>query len=127
VLFWLLIVAIIHRRDVARSSTPSPNPAKAPLWFFGPLEALVYADPYFAGTILYQWLIPGAILLMVLALWAAGISVLNKEKMIHWPVPRYRKIVWISLAMGGLFALPWLYAWIRVLCEPSLKTPGDSA
>lgn len=117
--FWLLIVATLHRRDAAGTTTPSPNPTKLPAWRLGPLDVVVYADPYLAGT-LTLWLLPGVALLIGVGLWGAGVPMLSKERPACWPVPRLLKVVWVSLAVGSFLALPWFYAWIRVLCEPVL-------
>jgi hypothetical protein len=118
VVFWALAVAAIDRRDTAwPAPAGSPNPAKAPAWNFGLAEVLVYADPYFAGTI-HLWLLPGAALLALVCLWAAGVPVLTKPREAGWPVPGYAKVVGVSLAVGLLLAWPWVYAWVRILREP---------
>jgi hypothetical protein len=121
VLLWLLIVATIdHREAVRASTTASPNPAKAPAWWvLGLLDVLVYADPYLEGRI-QLWLLPGAGLLLGLALWAAGLPVVTKESAAGWPMPRFVKVIGVALAVGAFLAIPWLYAWIRVLSEPML-------
>ena len=118
VVLWLLLVAAIDRRDSARSiPAASPNPSKVPAWELGWFEVLVYVDPYLAGN-LYLWLVPGAVLLAGLSLWAAGVPLLTKKSPVGWPVPSFARVIGVSIAVGIFLALPWLYAYLYFLYEP---------
>lgn len=119
VLLWLQLVTLIDRHDAERPPPPnSPNPTKAPASSLGIAEVLVYADPSFAGAILF-WVLPGAALLVGLGPWAAGVPVLANTSSAGWPPPGFLKVTGAALAVGSFLALPWVYAVIRVLHEPT--------
>jgi hypothetical protein len=117
---WLLIVgALDQRQDAARlaRTVVAPNPKPAPAHFLGPVDVLA-VDPYLAGSI-NVWLFPGVVLLGGLVLWAMGVPVLTLEAPPGWPVPSLRRVVLGSLGLGLVLAGPWIYAWIRILLQPS--------
>lgn len=117
-LLWPLLIVTKYRQDDAWArAAGAPNPAKSPPWHLGIVDILVDVDPFFKGTI-YLWLLPGAALLVGLGLWAAGVPVLSKERPTGWPVPRFLKVIAVALAVGAFLAMPWIYAWIRILYEP---------
>src|SRR5216684_5389248 len=74
---WLVIVRAMQRQGATGSST-APNPSKAPTWMFDPLDALVYVDPWFAGTIIF-WIVPGVFFLVGLVLWSAGVLLFRRD------------------------------------------------
>ena len=100
----ILIGLILFDRRPETSIGKTPNPAKAPVTFLGPVDVLTYAHPWFAGTIL-SWLIPGFAAMLVLAAMAAIIQATDSNSLL----PSYG---WIagSLLLGAIFALPWVYA-----------------
>ncbi len=114
VVSWLVLVIVLDHRWAVVDSRGAPNPARAPVWMLGPAAVLVYVDPYFAGT-LYLWLAPGAVLLVGIVLWAAGLPVLRKEMSLAPACPSITRLVLVSTAMGLFLAAPWIYALVRVL------------
>lgn len=97
---------------IGSSTKPSagPNPAKAPWYFLGPTDVLVGADPGLAGYGLVWWLLPGALLLLALVLWGAGVPVFTKQPAADWPPPRLWLLASVCFAAGVFLATPWLYA-----------------
>jgi hypothetical protein len=79
----------------------------------GLTDVLVYADPFFAGTI-YYWLVPGVAVLVGMVLWAVGVPVLGR-KISGGQKPGLFKVAVASLSVGTFLALPWLYALACVL------------
>jgi hypothetical protein len=102
--FWLAIAASSTKPSTA------PNPAKAPWYFLGPTDVLVYADPGLAGKQMWWWLLPGALLLLALVLWGAGVPVFTQQPAAGWPPPRLPLLALTCFAAGVFLATPWLCA-----------------
>ena len=81
---------------------------------FDPLDALVYVDPWFAGTIIF-WIVPGVFFLVGLVLWSAGVLLFRRDATTSPKSPSVAKLLLISSAVGLILAIPWLYALTRVL------------
>jgi hypothetical protein len=112
---WFLTAIALDREDAAyRNAHPSPNPAKAPHTWLGPVELLGSVDHYLADNI-NLWLVPGLALVALLVLWAMGVPVFNKERAAGQREPSLPRVVVTSLAVGMFLGLPWLYALFRVL------------
>jgi hypothetical protein len=112
---WLLLAAAIERRRAAAHNPLAPNPAQPPMNWLGPIEALVYVDPYFTGTIQMWWLLPGLLVLTGLFLWAMGVPVLRKGMSLAPTCPGVGRLASVSALVGVFLAIPWLLALVLVL------------
>ena len=112
---WLVMLWRIERRS-AIGSTNAPNPERAPAWLLGPIDVLVYVDPWFAGTIVF-WLLPGAVILAGLLLWATGMLGSRKPGADSRACRLVLRVLPISVAVGLLLALPWLYSITRLFSQ----------
>lgn len=90
----------------------TPNPRPAPWFFLGPIELLVYLEPWFAGTIVI-WLI----------LWVPALAIFVVGVLLKWPSQRPEpnsrglpSLALLSVLMGLAFAAPWIYALVRYAC-----------
>ncbi len=88
------------------SSIRTPNPSKAPVYFLGPQELLVYADPWLAGVAKF-WLGPwmilfGASLLVIALRWPRELGLDHR--------PGQKSLALYSVLAGAVFAGPWWYA-----------------
>jgi hypothetical protein len=122
VLFWLLAVSLIviaiDRFEVPVSRIPSP--AKAPAWELGFSGILVYADPYFAGTIYFYriaWLALFGILATSIVLWTSGIAQRKTRRASAKRRPSFLLVISVSLVAGLLLATPWIYAVVCILAR----------
>ena len=108
------ILAMEAARDAALvtpNRVATPNPSKAPWYFMGPAELVVYADPWFAGTFAF-WYYP----------WLVGLAGYVCAVGVWWPVksPSSGRSPLLSLAMlssllGLIFAAPWFYGLIKII------------
>jgi hypothetical protein len=110
---WLLIVWKIGQRN-ALGTSQAPNPAKAPMRMFGPVEALAYIDPWFAGTIIF-WLYPCALFVCGYTIWASGVLALRKDAKAPLRIICVARLALISIILGLFPSIPWLYAVSRIL------------
>ena len=104
---WLLIVAMASTPEAASTPVHTPNPAQAPASALGLIEALVYAEPFFAGTILI-WLavwLPVLVSFSILAACAAG------------PRRRPSMLAAAAFLLGTAFAAPWIFGLYRIIAE----------
>ena len=90
-------IALPAPLEQAANPTLSPNPAKAPWYFLGLQEMLVYFDPWIAGV-----LFPS---LMILGLMAIPYFDRNKEGSGYYSFARRRKSI-------SIFLYGWLVLWI---------------
>lgn len=96
------------------SPTATPNPAKAPWYFLGLQEMLVYFDPWIAGVVLPTLIIVGLVLLPYVDPNPAGVG--------HYDV-RHRRwaitvflfgfVLWVALILIGEFCRGpgWVWYW----------------
>lgn len=112
---WLTMLALSPAEEPPAPPTAvkTPNPSQAPAAYLGPAEVLVYADPFFAGTILW-WLIFCAAFLggytivstAIVRFRSAGVTPL---------VFRPSVLLLGSLLLGAFFVVaPWLFALCRL-------------
>ncbi len=105
----------------ASASSPNPartpNPAKATEYMPGPVDYLVGADPWFAGTILF-WLVPWIALLVSYAIGSGFLLQPAREATSRWR--RFERLLAIGFALGVIFALPWFYGLWLILTADSL-------
>src|SRR3989337_1811819 len=62
-LIWVLSMLFNAPREEAAEWAKTPNPAKAPWYFIGLQELLVYFDPWIAGVLIPNQIIIGLILI----------------------------------------------------------------
>lgn len=114
----LIVVSLVFNAPLGGPANPthSPNPAKAPWYFLGLQELLVYFDPWIAGVTL-----PGIIILGLMAIpyldqspRDAGTYALSRRRL---PIIifTFGLALWFALiAIGGLFRGPgweWYWPW----------------
>ena len=105
---WAWMLQYVAAGAAPAAVSEIPNPAKVPASMLGPADVLVYADPWFAGAIMWWLSLGGAgmvILLSVAILAPAG------ER------PARSVAVWMvwSFLLGAIFAVPWVYGLFRLL------------
>jgi hypothetical protein len=86
------------------SSIKTPNPSYAPAHFIGPIEAVVYVNPYWAA-LGRLWFVPGWIAAAAALAWTA----------LRTPGPA--PVAAVSLSAGLLLAAPWIYAIAHLLAR----------
>jgi hypothetical protein len=86
------------------SSIQTPNPQRAPAYFLGPMEAVVYVNPYWAA-LGWFWYVPG------LAAFAGAVVWTTRRE------PPLGKVAASALAAGTLLAAPWIYAIAHLLAH----------
>lgn len=93
--------------DEPASSVKTPNPSKAPWYFSGPTELLVYFDPRLAGlfgVLFYPW--------CALYLGAVGASAALEPRSL---ADRPKLLFAAAFALGTVLASPWLWFALREL------------
>ena len=101
-IIFLVVWAILFKAPLEEPANPTwaPNPAKAPWYFLGLQEMLVYFDPWMAGVVL-----PGIIVVGLLAIPYIDVSPQGNG---------YYSFKGRYLAMGG-FLFGWLVLWIYLI------------
>ncbi len=87
------------------SSTVAPNPSKAPWYFLGLQEMLVYFDPWMAGVVLPSMIIVGLMAIPYIDTNKAGngyYTYLAAEVRLHH-VPVRLLVLWVVLILLGTF------------------------
>jgi hypothetical protein len=103
-------VVLAETAEAAATSVATPNPSRPPAEFLGPLELLVFVEPWFAGTLVF-WLAPWLAILLAYPLAAAALVRFSASSIPRRPV----LLPAIALLLGAAFAIPWVYALCRVL------------
>jgi hypothetical protein len=96
------------------SPTNTPNPAKAPWYFLGLQEMLVYFDPWIAGVVLPAVIIVGLILLPYLDSNPAGVGVYTlRRRRYAGSVFLIGFFLWVGfILVGQFFRGPgWIWYW----------------
>jgi hypothetical protein len=114
---WCLLIALVNMRVAAnRPKAPSPNPAMAPGAFLDPNSAMVFVDPWFAGTIGYWWWLCLSVVV------AASVMVFAIRRTTAptdaAPSLKLTTVYLLSLLLGALFASPWIYGTILFFWTP---------
>ena len=102
-ILWQLMLPHASRSGNLTKVMGIPNPAKAPVSMLGPIEVLVYADPWFAG-VAWVWVIACGITLAILIATALCLPLSRQSagsSMIFWGLG--------SLLVGLVIASPWMY------------------
>lgn len=104
---FLIVWAIIFKAPLEEPANPTwaPNPAKAPWYFLGLQEMLVYFDPWMAGVVL-----PGIIVVGLIAIpyidtnpKGNGYFTFAERKMAIWSFLYGWLVLWIYLIIVGTF------------------------
>ena len=105
---WRLMLSHTAISDGPGAESRITGPAKASVSLVGPADVLVYADPWFAGTVQW-WMMLCCAAAALLVLVAVCVPVRSRS---GWSL-----VVWglVSLLLGLVFAAPWLYGFFRMI------------
>jgi len=105
--------------EEAANPTKTPNPSKAPWYFLGLQDILVYFDPWFAGVIAPVLIIVGLMLIPYLDVnpKGNGYYTYHERKVAIWVYSFGFIVLWIALIIMGVFLrgpgwnlfMPWQY------------------
>ncbi len=105
--------------EEAANPTKTPNPSKAPWYFLGLQDILVYFDPWFAGVIAPVLIIVGLMLIPYLDVnpKGNGYYTYHERKVAIWVYCFGFLVLWIALIIMGVFLrgpgwnlfMPWQY------------------
>jgi hypothetical protein len=105
--------------EEAANPTKTPNPSKAPWYFLGLQDILVYFDPWFAGVVAPVLIIVGLILIPYLDVNPKGNGYYTyvERKMAIWIYSFGFLVLWIFLIIMGVFLrgpgwnlfMPWQF------------------
>lgn len=105
--------------EEAANPTKTPNPSKAPWYFLGLQDILVYFDPWFAGVIAPVLIIVGLMLIPYLDVNPKGNGYYTyaERKLAIWVYSFGFIVLWIALIIMGVFLrgpgwnlfMPWQY------------------
>lgn len=107
VTFLLIIWAVVLKAPLEQPATSAkaPNPSKAPWYFLGLQEMLVYYDPWMAGVVLPTMIIVGLVAIPYIDFNQKGNGYFTfTERMFSVPIFLYGFVVlWVSLIVLGTF------------------------
>jgi hypothetical protein len=105
--------------EEAANPTKTPNPSKAPWYFLGLQDILVYFDPWFAGVVAPVLIIVGLMLIPYLDVnpRGNGYYTYHERKVAIWVYCFGFLVLWIALIIMGVFLrgpgwnlfMPWQY------------------
>lgn len=105
--------------EEAANPTKTPNPSKAPWYFLGLQDILVYFDPWFAGVVAPVLIIVGLMLIPYLDVnpKGNGYYTYGERKLAIWVYSFGFLVLWIFLIIMGVFLrgpgwnlfMPWEY------------------
>ncbi len=105
--------------EEAANPTKTPNPSKAPWYFLGLQDILVYFDPWFAGVVAPVLIIVGLMLIPYLDVnpKGNGYYTYTERKVAIWVYCFGFLVLWIALIIMGVFLrgpgwnlfMPWQY------------------
>ena len=105
--------------EEAANPTKTPNPSKAPWYFLGLQDILVYFDPWFAGVVAPVLIIVGLMLIPYLDInpKGNGYYTYHERKVAIWVYAFGFLVLWIALIIMGVFLrgpgwnlfMPWQY------------------
>jgi len=105
--------------EEAANPTKTPNPSKAPWYFLGLQDILVYFDPWFAGVVAPVLIIVGLMLIPYLDVnpKGNGYYTYHERKVAIWVYCLGFLVLWIALIIMGVFLrgpgwnlfMPWQY------------------
>lgn len=121
VMIFLTVWSITIDAPLEEAANPAktPNPSKAPWYFLGLQDILVYFDPWFAGVIAPVLIIVGLILIPYLDINPKGNGYYTyvERKLAIWVYAFGFLVLWLSLIIMGVFLrgpgwnlfMPWEY------------------
>lgn len=121
VIIFLTVWSIVIDAPLEEAANPTrtPNPSKAPWYFLGLQDILVYFDPWFAGVIAPTLIIVGLMLIPYLDVnpKGNGYYTYTERKFAIWVYAFGFIVLWISLIIMGVFLrgpgwnlfMPWQY------------------
>lgn len=105
--------------EEAANPTKTPNPSKAPWYFLGLQDILVYFDPWFAGVVAPVLIIVGLMMIPYLDVnpRGNGYYTYTERKVAIWVYAFGFLVLWIALIIMGVFLrgpgwnlfMPWQY------------------
>ncbi len=105
--------------EEAANPTKTPNPSKAPWYFLGLQDILVYFDPWFAGVVAPVLIIVGLMMIPYLDVnpKGNGYYTYTERKFAIWVYSFGFVVLWIALIIMGVFLrgpgwnlfMPWQY------------------
>ena len=105
--------------EEAANPSKTPNPSKAPWYFLGLQDILVYFDPWFAGVVAPVFIIVGLMLIPYLDVnpRGNGYYTYTERKVAIWVYAFGFIVLWIALIIMGVFLrgpgwnlfMPWQY------------------
>ncbi len=121
VMIFLTVWSITIDAPLEEAANPAktPNPSKAPWYFLGLQDILVYFDPWFAGVVAPVLIIVGLILIPYLDINPKGNGYYTyvERKLAIWVYTFGFLVLWIALIIMGVFLrgpgwnlfMPWEY------------------
>ena len=121
VMIFLTVWSITIDAPLEEAANPAktPNPSKAPWYFLGLQDVLVYFDPWFAGVIAPVLIIVGLMLIPYLDVnpKGNGYYTYTERKLAIWVYSFGFLVLWIALIIMGVFLrgpgwnlfMPWQY------------------
>ena len=121
VIIGLTVWSIVIDAPLEEAANPSktPNPSKAPWYFLGLQDILVYFDPWFAGVVAPVFIIVGLMLIPYLDVnpRGNGYYTYTERKVAIWVYAFGFIVLWIALIIMGVFLrgpgwnlfMPWQY------------------
>lgn len=121
VMIFLTVWSITIDAPLEEAANPAktPNPSKAPWYFLGLQDILVYFDPWFAGVIAPTFIIVGLMLIPYLDVNPKGNGYYTycERKLAIWVYAFGFLVLWIALIIMGVFLrgpgwnlfMPWEY------------------
>ncbi len=121
VMIFLTVWSITIDAPLEEAANPSktPNPSKAPWYFLGLQDILVYFDPWFAGVVAPVLIIVGLMLIPYLDVnpKGNGYYTYTERKVAIWVYAFGFLVLWIALIIMGVFLrgpgwnlfMPWQY------------------
>ncbi len=114
----LWFVSLYFQSPLEELSNPNrtPNPSKAPWYFLGLQEMLVYFDPWIAGVVMPSIIIVGLMLIPFLDNNQTSVGYYTvKDRLFAWVVFTYGNVLWFVLIIIGTymrgpswaFYMPW--------------------
>ena len=104
---WLLMIGMASSPEPKSTPVATPNPPPAPAPALGPVEVVVYAEPSFAGIMVF-WLV-------------AWLPVLATYSILAACAPARRRgptrLATAAFLLGTAFAAPWIYGLYHIFTE----------
>jgi len=108
--------------EEAASPNKTPNPSKAPWYFLGLQEMLVYFDPWIAGVVLPSLIIVGLMLIPYIDInpRGSGYYSYKQRKFAIWTFLFGFVVLWVLLIFVGTFLRGpgWYFFWPWVTWDP---------